>query len=145
MTITTHRRRAILKPLGLAAALALAVLAGGTPPATADPGSTERLSVDSDGNEGNSFSSSAAISSDGRYVAFLSGASNLVVGDTNGSVDTFVHDRQTGVTERVSVASDGTQAHSHGHADAHRHAAGRCHADTNAYPHANANATAPAR
>src|SRR6185503_16290775 len=30
----------------------------------------------------------------------------LVTGDTNGAFDTFIHDRQTGVTERVSVSSD---------------------------------------
>jgi hypothetical protein len=68
-----------------------------------EPGgiTTERVSVDSDGNEGNR--------TDGRYVAFSSFASNLVPGDTNTQHDIFVHDRQTGVTERVSVDSDGNQ------------------------------------
>ncbi len=75
------------------------------------PGITERVSVASDGTEANSYSRySPAISSDGRHVAFPSTASNLVPGDTNGAQDVFVHDRETGVTERVSVASDGTQA-----------------------------------
>src|SRR5439155_1073811 len=46
---------------------------------------------------------------DGRFVAFHSAATNLVTGDTNGAADVFVHDRQTGTTERVSVASGGTQ------------------------------------
>jgi Tol biopolymer transport system component len=46
---------------------------------------------------------------DGRFVAFRSEATNLVLGDTNGLVDAFVHDRASGTTERVSVASDGTQ------------------------------------
>lgn len=41
---------------------------------------------------------------------FQSLASNLVPGDTNGEADVFVHDRQTGQTKRVSVASDGSQA-----------------------------------
>jgi len=41
---------------------------------------------------------------------FESLASNLVPGDTNGVIDVFVHDRQTGRTSRVSVGSDGTQA-----------------------------------
>jgi len=50
------------------------------------------------------------ISKDGRYVAFYSDAANLVPGDTNRSRDVFVHDRQTGETTRVSVASDGSQA-----------------------------------
>lgn len=50
------------------------------------------------------------ISADGRYVVFPSGASNLVFGDSNGFTDVFVRDRKAGTTERVSVASDGTQA-----------------------------------
>lgn len=60
-----------------------------------------------------------AISGNGRYVAFRSAASNLVAGDTNtcpgyatagACPDIFVRDLQTGVTVRVSVATDGTQA-----------------------------------
>jgi hypothetical protein len=50
-----------------------------------------------------------AISGDGRYVAFFSAASNLVPSDTNNNTDCFVHDRQTGSTERVSVPSDGSE------------------------------------
>jgi Tol biopolymer transport system component len=74
-------------------------------------GTTERVSVDSAGGEGNGPCSieSLSISADGRYVAFASLASNLVAGDTNGSFDVFVHDRQSGTTERVSVDSVGTQ------------------------------------
>jgi Tol biopolymer transport system component len=72
-------------------------------------GATERVSVDSSGVQGNSLSQSPSISADGRYVAFWSGASNLVPGDTNGFTDVFVHDRQTGATERVSVDSAGVQ------------------------------------
>jgi len=76
-----------------------------------EPGaiSTERVSVDSAGNQGG-YSSLPDISADGRYVAFVSWADNLVPGDTNGKTDVFVHDRQTGVTERVSVDSAGNQA-----------------------------------
>ncbi len=44
-------------------------------------------------------------------MAFESLANNLVSGDTNDQQDIFVHDRQTGQTTRVSVASDGTQAY----------------------------------
>ncbi|MEU4220131.1 hypothetical protein [Actinoplanes sp. NPDC026623] len=33
-----------------------------------------------------------------------------MAGDTNGNVDAFVHDRETGATTRVSVASDGAEA-----------------------------------
>ena len=72
-------------------------------------GTTERVSVASDGMQGNADSGSSTISADGRFVAFLSTAGNLVLGDTNGRDDIFVHDRDTGITERVSVASDGTQ------------------------------------
>jgi hypothetical protein len=56
-------------------------------------GATTRVSVDSAGNQGNSHSYYPAISADGRYVAFSSDASNLVLGDTNGIRDVFVHDR----------------------------------------------------
>jgi len=57
-----------------------------------------------------------SISADGRYIAFASGAADLVPGDTNGNVDIFAHDTCAGVlsgctpsTTRVSVALDGTQ------------------------------------
>jgi Tol biopolymer transport system component len=73
-------------------------------------GTTERVSVDSVGNEGNGYSQNPSISSDGRYVVFESfSATNLVPGDTNNRADVFVHDRLTGVTERVSVSSSETQ------------------------------------
>ena len=49
------------------------------------------------------------LSADGRYVAFVSSASNLVPGDVNGMADLFVRDRQTGQTTLVSIANDGTQ------------------------------------
>jgi Tol biopolymer transport system component len=75
-----------------------------------DAGLTTRVSIASSGNQANGDSISAVISADGRYVAFISEASNLVSGDTNGFRDVFVHDRQTGVTERVSVSSAGAQA-----------------------------------
>ncbi len=73
-------------------------------------GQTTRVSVASDGSEGNGASGSPAISGDGRFVAFWSLATNLAPGDTNGFSDIFVHDLQTGQTNRVSVASDGSQA-----------------------------------
>jgi Tol biopolymer transport system component len=72
-------------------------------------GQTLRVSVDSTGVEGNGESRWPSISSDGRYVAFSSIATNLVAGDTNGSEDIFVHDRQTGQTVRVSVDSTGVE------------------------------------
>jgi Tol biopolymer transport system component len=70
---------------------------------------TERLSIASDGSQGDAASYQVALSTDGRYVAFTSLASNLVADDTNINADVFVHDRNTAVTERISVASDGTQ------------------------------------
>jgi Tol biopolymer transport system component len=73
---------------------------------------TQRVSIDSFGAEGNANSGSdetRAISDDGRYVVFASDATNLVLGDTNGSEDVFVRDRQNGTTIRVSVDSSGVQ------------------------------------
>ena len=74
-------------------------------------GTTERVDVDSSGVSGDGFfTRSAAISADGRFVAFASDSTNIVPGDTNGQSDVFVRDRQRGTTERVSVASNGIQA-----------------------------------
>jgi Tol biopolymer transport system component len=72
-------------------------------------GQTTRISVASDGTQANGDSVDPSISADGRYVAFDSGASNLAPNDTNIQTDVFVHDRQTGQTTRISIASDGTQ------------------------------------
>ena len=52
-----------------------------------DVASTQRVSIDSNGNPGNDESGDAGLSADGRYVAFLSSATNLVEGDTNGVMD----------------------------------------------------------
>ena len=75
-------------------------------------GTTTRVSVASDGTEGNNSSFQSDISADGRFVTYTSHASNLVPGDTNNTCDIFVFDRQTSTTTRVSVASDGTEANS---------------------------------
>ncbi|MBI1786276.1 MAG: PD40 domain-containing protein [Acidobacteria bacterium] len=72
-------------------------------------GQTTRVSVSSSGAQGNSSSTGGAISADGRFVAFLSTATNLVPGDTNGAQDAFLHDRLTGETTRVSIAPSGGQ------------------------------------
>src|SRR5918992_1081263 len=72
------------------------------------PGVTERVSLGRKGVEGNGdsnflgISTAAAISDDGRYVAFKSDASNLVRGDRNGLTDVFVRDRAADITERIS-------------------------------------------
>ena len=78
-------------------------------------GSTTRVSVDSDEMEANFeyFSDGSyypSISADGRYVAYCSGANNLVAGDTNGAWDIFVRDTVAGTTTRVNVNSAGAQA-----------------------------------
>ncbi len=70
---------------------------------------TERVSVGAGGVQGNGDSYSSVMSSDGRYVAFSSTASNLVTGDTNGHTDVFLRDRQLGTTTRISVDSSGKQ------------------------------------
>ena len=64
---------------------------------------TERVSLSSSGVQGNASSQGPSISGDGRFVAFESGATNLVSGDTNGFMDIFVRDRLNGVTVRASV------------------------------------------
>jgi len=102
----------VVRTLFLAATLILplgdasGVLKAQQPPST---GVTTRVSVATDGAQGNGLSYVPTISADGRYVAFQSQATNLVAGDTNGVGDAFVHDRVTGVTTRVSVATDGTR------------------------------------
>ena len=72
-------------------------------------GLTRRVSVDSNGAQGNGHSYRPVVSENGRLIAFESDASNLVPGDTNGVRDVFVHDRQTGLITRVSIDSNGVQ------------------------------------
>jgi len=57
----------------------------------------------------------SSASADGRYIAFVSNATNLVPGDTNGDRDIFVRDRQSGTTTRVSVSSSGAQGNHNSH------------------------------
>jgi Tol biopolymer transport system component len=70
-------------------------------------GTTVRVSVSTEGQEGEGDSRWPAVSADGRFVAFESIAANLVLGDTNGSMDIFVHDAVTGQTEAVSIDEQG--------------------------------------
>ncbi|MCX7598128.1 MAG: hypothetical protein N2512_04590 [Armatimonadetes bacterium] len=72
-------------------------------------GTIERVNVSSSGAESNDASGAPVISADGRFVAFVSWATNLVPGDTNGCEDVFVHDRLTRQTQRVSISSTGAQ------------------------------------
>lgn len=73
-------------------------------------GTTRRVSVSSSNAQANGDSRSAVVSGDGRYVAFASGATNLVTGDTNGVDDVFRVDLVGGDTIRVSVGANGVQA-----------------------------------
>ncbi len=79
-------------------------------------GAVELVSVATDGTQGDQDSSlAAALTPDGRFVAFQSLASNLVPNDTNGAEkvtyggDIFLRDRVAGTTERVGVTSAGGQ------------------------------------
>lgn len=74
---------------------------------------TTRMSVDSTGVQANGPSFEPTISANGRFLAFSSIATNLVAGDGNAVADVFVHDRKTGETTRVSVASAGGEANGH--------------------------------
>lgn len=76
-------------------------------------GETTRVSVDSNGRQGDDVSQLPSISADGRYVAFSSGAKTLsLFPDHNHSDDVFVHDRLTGYTDRISVGPDGNEGNS---------------------------------
>jgi len=68
-------------------------------------GTTTLASVNSAGMGGNEGSFYPVLSADGRFVAFISNASNLVANDTNGKGDVFVRDLKTGTTTLVSINS----------------------------------------
>lgn len=70
---------------------------------------TERVSVDKDGNQANGQSLHATISDTGRYVAFHSFANNLVQNDTNNVEDVFIYDLQTKNIVRASQDANGNQ------------------------------------
>jgi Tol biopolymer transport system component len=101
-----RRRVLVMMAIPLLALSAVLVL---LQPAASAPGTTDRVSVAWDGAQADGASPGVRVSADGRFVVFTSWASNLVPNDTNGTFDVFVRDRQAGSTERVSVASDGSQ------------------------------------
>jgi len=70
-------------------------------------GRTRRVSLRSNGAQGNATSTVSDISPNGRYVTFTSSATNLVGGDTNGQSDVFLHDRNNKTTKRASVGPAG--------------------------------------
>jgi len=73
-------------------------------------GTTVRVSVSSSGTQADLGSISGWLSADGHALVFVSYATNLVAGDTNGVPDIFRHDLLLGTTERVSLSSAGAQA-----------------------------------
>ncbi|MEU6348769.1 hypothetical protein ABZ896_05530 [Streptomyces sp. NPDC047072] len=88
------------------AAVAAAVLAA--PTASAAPGGpyTEKVTVAPDGTEGDASSGDQSLSANGRYVAFVSHAENLVAHDTDGAADAFVRDLRTGTTRLASTVGE---------------------------------------
>lgn len=73
-------------------------------------GELRRVSVASDGAEGNNYSAFASISSNGRHIAFNSCATNFDPADTNNSCDLFIHDRELGTTVRANLGPSGEQS-----------------------------------
>lgn len=73
-------------------------------------GVTELISTSVFGGSANGVSGQPDISTSGRYVVYWSFGDDIVASDTNMESDVFLHDRQTGVTERVSVATGGAEA-----------------------------------
>lgn len=71
---------------------------------------TTRVTIGMNAGEANGRSYAPWLSADGRYVTFISYASNLVAGDTNNQRDVFVYDRETRETTRVNVSSSGAQS-----------------------------------
>ena len=66
------------------------------------------VSMATNGGPANSSSSDAVMTPDGRYVAFVSAASNLIPGDNNGLADVFVRDLVAGTTTLASVGAKGS-------------------------------------
>jgi Tol biopolymer transport system component len=73
-------------------------------------GKTELVSMSTQVAQATQLNDIGNMSADGRYVVFVSYASNLVSGDSNGSPDVFLRDRLLRTTRRVSVSSQGQQA-----------------------------------
>jgi hypothetical protein len=69
-------------------------------------GTTTLVSMSTNGTSGNGVSRGSVMTPDGRYVAFVSTASNLVTGDTNNIADVFVRDLQMGTTTLASVGAE---------------------------------------
>ena len=70
-------------------------------------GTNALVSIGMDGNSAAGFSSSPVMALNGRFVAFVSTATNLVANDTNGAADIFLRDLEMGTTTLVNVDSNG--------------------------------------
>ncbi|CAM5746460.1 putative Flocculation protein FLO11 [Streptomyces afghaniensis 772] len=103
MTSTT---RVTSGALGVALAVTLGGLAALPASAAPEAPRTEKASVAPDGAEGNGDSGGPSLSADGRRLAFVSSADNLVAGDTDGAADAFVRDLRTGTTRLASTGAD---------------------------------------
>jgi Tol biopolymer transport system component len=75
-------------------------------------GTTELISISTNGTSGSGVSRNAVMTPDGRYVAFVSAATDLVAGDTNRLADVFVRDRDGGTTQLASAGATSTNAQS---------------------------------
>lgn len=73
-------------------------------------GAVEKISINGSNQNPNGDSSNPKISANGRYIAYQSAATDLVIGDTNGRIDVFVYDLDLNTTQKVSVSTDGVQA-----------------------------------
>lgn len=104
-----RRDRGPVRRAQVVAAVA-AVFAALVPAVEAATPTTTRESLSSSGEEGDGASADASISSDGRWVAFTSDATNLVPNDTNEVADVFLRDRLTKQTRRVSVGPAGAES-----------------------------------
>src|SRR6476646_254279 len=95
------RNASIRLACGLAAAL-VAAPGGSARAAAATP---VLMTVTTGGAAANDTTAQdgTSLSADGNLVVFVSGAPNLVAGDTNGMRDVFVRDVATGATTLVSV------------------------------------------
>jgi Tol biopolymer transport system component len=74
-------------------------------------GRTERISVNSNGVEGNKGGAFPYVSATGRFVTFISGSTNLASPGTSWvEANVFIRDRLTGITELANVGIDGQPA-----------------------------------
>lgn len=73
-------------------------------------GDVDRVSVNSSNVQGNGDSRTPSISEDGRFVSFLSSATNIAPFDTNGVMDLFVRDTELNLTYRIDLSTLGSQA-----------------------------------